>query len=131
MSLENVNGVPKERRPRAWYLEVLLRLGILIRLPFDWAEQFVESFDWWDHNPWHRLKLRNEYNVAISDPIPIQLIKDIKNFHKTGFTAVIHAAIAGGVRNTLIKHRQSVPRKIHLSAPFPQKNHPDKLRNHL
>ena len=131
MNLENVIGNQKKMKRTSWLMGILRRIGMVLRAPIDLAEHFVESFDWLDNNPWHQLSLKNKYNVVISDPISIQLIKDIKNSHKISFASVVHSAIAGGIRNAMIKNGLEVPRKIHLSAPFPRSSHPDKLRNHL
>jgi hypothetical protein len=61
--------------------------------------------------------------------LPASIVKEIREKHNVTFTAVLMAAVAGGVRNYMLAHGIKIPKKMHVTQPLPWPGHPDKLRN--
>jgi hypothetical protein len=61
----------------------------------------------------------------------VNYIKEIKNAHGVGFTAVLMAAICAGVRNGMKREGVRVPETVDSFTVIPMPGHPKKLTNHL
>lgn len=61
--------------------------------------------------------------------LPASIVKEVREKNNCTFTAVLMAALAGGIRNYLITHGIPIPDKMHVTQPLPWPGHPEKLRN--
>ena len=129
ISLENALGRPEYVR-RSWYQKLILGFLFWVRTPYQVMEQLTTS---WDVNQWHlpMEQLTRPMNAALTDCIPLDYIKSIKNMHHVSFTATVLAAITGGLRNHMLDRGIPVPTEMHTAVAVPMPGHPPKLRNHL
>ena len=139
MILGHLNGgesVQKFAKPKL----VLPKRGILTHcknvlcLPVKVLYEFSKQAISFDINEWHLSPsvLTRKYRVAKTGEIPVSFIKEIKNMYNVSFTAVLFAAVTGGIRKHFLNERIQLPDSMHVFVPMPYPNHPDnKLRNHL
>ena len=109
---------------------LLSQLVKLIKAPYELISLSIHS---WDFNDWHKPEraLTGKLNMAVSEAVPVEYIKEIKRQHGTSFHAVIQAAFAGAIRKHMIDQNMKVPRNLHCMVPLPMPGHPTKLRNHM
>ncbi|CAG7819248.1 unnamed protein product [Allacma fusca] len=110
--------------------KILWNLVFIVRAPYESIWSTLKALDSNDLRLPGK-KLSSNKSVAISPPIPVQFIKDIKNGLKVSFSSVISEGIAGGIRNYMIENGMSVPRSIHVMTPWPVQDIPAKLGNFL
>jgi len=84
-----------------------------------------------DENPWHVSGKMLMPVAALSNRIPLQYLKSIRDSFDVSLTAVINAAVAGGMRRLMIQTGVDPPAEIHQAVPIPMAGHPGKLCNHL
>jgi hypothetical protein len=135
--MEDICGISLQKAAQPKYVrreKLISRLiyGFLfwIRAPYQFVSMLCEAKD---TNPWHipESKLTRPMNAALTPKIQLSYIKGIKNAHNVSFTAVINAAVTGGIRNMMIEQGITELWDIHQAVAVPLPGHPPKLRNHL
>ncbi|CAG7722654.1 unnamed protein product [Allacma fusca] len=96
ISLDRALGKPQFER-RNWFGNALSSFLFWLRAPYQMMEMMVSAQD---TNEWHlpRDEMRKPMNAALTEPIDLGLLKNIKNNFHVSFSAVIYAAITGGIR---------------------------------
>ena len=100
-------------------------------LPFDIASQVIlDSID--GKNCWHlpNTKLTHQYHTFFSDPVPMDIIKEIKNKYGVGYNAAVYAIAAGGMWRLMQEAGQKLPQSLSCFVPVPLPNHPGGLAVH-
>jgi hypothetical protein len=100
-----------------------------VMMPYSFFRQGIDI----DSNAWFRpgRKLSRECHVGMTQPIPVQKIKEVYKEHGVSFGSVLYAALAGSINKVYKKQHGEVPEVVRCFTPFPWKNHPnDKLINH-
>ena len=115
---------PKRRSP------VLRALEFLFSAPYEFLSEATNAVD---VNSWHvpRDQLKIKLNSAISHPIPMEYVKEVKNLNKASFTALIIECFTAALRKFMNEAGYSIPDTIHCVTPLPVPGHPDKMRNHM
>jgi hypothetical protein len=128
ISMENV-AKPAELRKNI-FLRILTAATFWIRAPYDFLKLIVKSKD---NNEWHlpEDQLQRPFNTAFTRRIPLDYIKSIKSSHNVSFTAVVMAALTGGLRQKMLEKGVKVPDYVTTAIAVPMPGHPTKLRNHL
>ncbi|CAG7721203.1 unnamed protein product, partial [Allacma fusca] len=116
--------------PRNFFQNIFLGFLFWIRAPFQMVQMLVAAHD---VNEWHLPldKVTRPMNIALTEPIKLDWIKSIKNEYCVSFSAVIYAAVTGGIRNLMIEKGVPVPNEMHTAVAVPVPGHPPKLRNHF
>lgn len=109
---------------------ILKKICLPFLAAYDLSIQTLQPID---SNSWHlpKEKLLRKPNSCLSLPIPMRLVKDIKNETKSSFAGVVLASFAGGLRTFMLENGFEVPDIITVGASLPFPGHPDKMRNHL
>ncbi|CAL8104223.1 unnamed protein product [Orchesella dallaii] len=74
-------------------------------------------------------KQSHEYFIVESDLISMKQVKAIKEKFGVAFTAILVAAISGGFRKFLVKHKRPIPSFITTGIPFTDPDHTSKFDN--
>ena len=131
--LDNPSQV-KFPQPTFPQLNFVQRCVIYMRLPFYMyyylALAVVDGFDF--KNSWHLRdkKLSRNYNTCLVKPIPISVIKEIKQKYGVGYNSVLAAIVSGGIRKVMEENGQKIPESMGVFMPLPLPNHPEGLGTH-
>ena len=72
-----------------------------------------------------------ETMTVFTNPIPIERIKTIKNFHRVSYASVLLTALSSSIYKIMVQAGQTVPNKMYCILPAPKPNHPGGLINHV
>lgn len=134
--MEDISGISCQKAAQPKYIQrsgwnkLLHAVLFWIRGPYQFVSMMCEAKD---TNPWHipEEQLTRPMNAALTRKIPLSYVKGIKNSHQVTFTALINAAVSGGIRSMMIEQGIQEPQDIHQAVAVPLPGHPQKLRNHL
>ena len=87
-------------------------------------ENRVEKHDWQIKEP------KREYFVTVTRPIPVEKIKEIKNFYGVGYLSVFLAAASVAVTKVMKEAGQVAPKRVKCCLPIVKPNHPGGMTNH-
>jgi hypothetical protein len=109
---------------------VLRSLKFTFSAPYEFLTEAKNAMD---INSWHvpKAQLTHNMNSAITPKIPIELFKEVKNFHKVTFTTLVFECFTAALRKFMMEAGFKVPEVIHCVTPLPVPGHPDKMRNHM
>lgn len=110
---------------------VLLPLIYPFKFCYDLADNYLMSVD--SDNPWHRqgVKLSKTYFTSFTKPIPVSLVKEIKNKHGVSYISVLYAAVGGGISRIMAQAGQKPPKFMACLNPVPKPDHPGGMINHM
>ncbi|CAG7837560.1 unnamed protein product, partial [Allacma fusca] len=118
------------RRGKSLWIEVPKILLFPIVGTWQLADNLVESYD--SENCWHTWgKLSKEYYTSISEPIQMEMVKEIKERYGVSVAAVLYTALCGGMRRVMEEAGQVIPESFASFNPVPVRNHPPGLVNHI
>ncbi|CAG7835463.1 unnamed protein product [Allacma fusca] len=111
-------------------LSLAKRSGLVFKVVYDLADLCLNELD--------SSQLRSPViscvkgvDCSISEAVPVDLIKEIKNYYKVSYAAVIYSVIHGAIQATLEKHKELVPKNLATFIILPKPDRPDKFVNHL
>jgi hypothetical protein len=110
---------------------VWLVLKLCLRAPIDvlsvvLSSLFMEQHEW--KIPQDNMK--GEGHRAIKD-MPLAEIREIGIKHGVRTTAVLFAALTGGIKKYMEVNGTTIPKRFTVMCPFPLPSHPDHLTNHM
>jgi len=120
-------AVPKYPE-RTFFQKTIDQVRFAIKSQYEGARQRVECND---RNEWRipKYKMSPTWFHVRSQPIPLSMLKEIKDAYKVSFTGMLIGGISGGIRQYFLKKGKPVPGMMHCVAPFPVPGHTTKLRN--
>ena len=110
-------------------------LGVIvfpIRMFYDLADQQFENASH-GGNEW-RIESKDadyNFNFAVTNAFPVEIIKAIKNKYKVSYNAVLFAAVGAGMRRLMEEAGQNAPSSMACILPVPKPRHPGGLTNHV
>jgi hypothetical protein len=122
-------NMPKPNVPnRDVFGLVWITLRLCLRGPIDvliasW-KSFMETNEWRNTSN----KMKGEGHLAAVD-VPLSYVKEIGTKHGVRTTAVIFAALAGGIRRYMEISGTQIPKRFTVISPLPLPNHPNYLTN--
>ncbi|CAG7836635.1 unnamed protein product [Allacma fusca] len=101
------------------------------KLCYDLADNFTRSLD--INTAWHprNVELSKTYYTSFTKPIPVSLVKEIKQKYQVSYLAVLYAATSGGIQRVMEEAGQKIPEKMACFNPVPKPNHPPGMVNHM
>lgn len=110
---------------------VLMGLRAVILGPYDIVWRWFRGREDFHHLHLHPSKQSGEFYVIESKLISTKVVKSIKKKFGAPFTAVLVAAISGGLRKYMLKYNKPIPKYMSTAIPFATLDHSDKLTNEL
>jgi hypothetical protein len=106
-------------------------IGAILRIPYDFAGILLDSWDF--QHDWHFPvdgKPR-EFLTAPFKTLKVDMFKEAKVKAGVSYAAALFAAVGGGIQRIFEEAELPVPEYLTTNIPFPRRNHPGGLENHL
>jgi hypothetical protein len=118
-------------RKHCHFTQLILTLAFPIRFIYDFSLMIILSRSG-GKEPWRTSPgIKAPGFHGVTNTIPVERIKRIKNELNSSFSGVIFSICSGAIRRVMEKKGMTVSDSLPIIIPIPLPGHPDKLRNHL